>query len=375
VNGPPGRRSRGPQDPGTDITIDTHIVSDADDRGQRRGATGRRVGQFGGNGKKRVDPAYDPALPPYAIDMIRDGVPRAAFRSAGPFALHTALNRIALSLQARGGTYERYTELILGDGSKLGFQLHNPPGKKPLTRASAYRELRRVWKGAERFRDENPAEWHRDELVAEALRRADAAQCLATDADNDLTDTERAVLAYTAEVTRIRKLTRVPLPWRDVAEVTGLGPQATRATLARLTKRGLHLDIHGRANAHGGKRRANLYSLRIPSIDTATHPLAGVAYPDAPSIDTTRDPNPSIDPSYGSVYGGDRPVAHPDDIIITLGSGTVIRLPAGSTLDEITAAIARLQLQGDDLPVPEFRSDGPLPENVKRLRVRKREPA
>ena len=145
-------------------------------------------------------------------------------------------------------------------------------------------------------------------------------------AGNNLTDAERAVLAYAAEVTRTRKLTRIPLPWRDVAEATGLRPQPIRATLARLTKRGLlHLDVHGRANAHGGKRRANLYSLPNPSIDTATHPLTAVADLGGPSIDTAQHPNPSIDPSYGSIYGGDRPVTPTDTITITLSSGAVIR--------------------------------------------------
>jgi hypothetical protein len=296
------------------------------------------------------DNNYDPALPPYAIDMIRDGVPRAAFLTAGPFALHTALNRIALSLHARGGTYERYTELILGDGSKLGFQLQNPPGKKPPTRATVYRELRRVWDGAQKFRNENPPEWNRGEVIAEALRRADWAQRHAADGDNDLTDAERAVLAYTADVMRTRQLTRVPLPWRDVAEATGLGPQPTRKTIADLRKRGLlRLDVHGRAG-DGGKRRANLFSLPNPSIDTTTHPLTAVADLDEPSIDTTRDANPSIDPSYGSVYGTDA-------ITITLGSGTVIRLPRGSSLDEIAAAVAQLQQREGDVSVSEFRPD------------------
>jgi hypothetical protein len=306
----------------------------------------------------RRNPAYDPALPSYAIDTIRDGIIAAAFRAAGPFAMHKALNSIALSLQARGGTYVRYTELILGDGSKLGFQLQNRPGNKPLTRSAVYRELRRVWKNAEKFRDEGPPEWDRDQLVAEAVRRADWAQCHAADADNNLTDAERAVLAYAAEVTRSRKLTRIPLPWRTVAQATGLGPQPTRRTLARLTKRGLlRLDVHGRANAHGGKRRANLYSLPNPSIDTATHPLTADADLGVPSIDATRDPNPFIDPPYGSVYGGDRPMRPTDAITITLSSGAVIELPAGSTLDQIAAAVTRLQQRADDMSVSDFRLD------------------
>ena len=84
----------------------------------------------GGNGRRpdgRVA-ALAPTMssPPWAVDTIHDGVPRAAFRAAGPFAPHTALNRIALSLQYRGGTYERYTELILGDGSTRACQLHEP---------------------------------------------------------------------------------------------------------------------------------------------------------------------------------------------------------------------------------------------------------
>src|SRR5207248_10519467 len=102
--------------------------------------------------------------------------------------------------------------------------------------------------------------------------------------------------------------------WRDVAEATGLGPQPTRKTIADLRKRGLlRLDVHGRRAGDGGKRRANLFSLPNPSIDTTTHPLTAVADLDEPSIDTTRDANPSIDPSYGSVYGTDA-------ITITLGS-------------------------------------------------------
>ena len=71
---------------------------------------GSRMAETAGDPMIASQRCPDHALPPWAIDTIHDGVPRAAFRAAGPFALHTALNRIALSLQYRGGTYERYTD-------------------------------------------------------------------------------------------------------------------------------------------------------------------------------------------------------------------------------------------------------------------------
>jgi hypothetical protein len=53
-----------------------------------------------------------------------------------------------------------------------------------------------------------------------------------------------------------------------------------------------------------------------------------------------------------------------DTITITLSSGAVIELPAGSTLDEIAAAVTRLQQRGGDMSVSDFRPDDSLPENV-----------
>jgi hypothetical protein len=123
--GPPGKGGgrRPPGDaPSTPATTPAQPLNLKSSSSLRRGPDS--------DGKKRADPTYDPALPPNAIDTIRDGITAAAFRAAGPFAMHKALNSIALSLQARGGTYVRYTELILGDGSKLGFQLQNPARKQ-----------------------------------------------------------------------------------------------------------------------------------------------------------------------------------------------------------------------------------------------------
>lgn len=205
---------------------------------------------------------WDRALPGWAIDVIRDGVPSADLRASGSRAVWRALVSTAMSAQVRGHDSGEWECLVLEPASRLGGQVRLKDRHKARTDKDVAKMLTDAWDRAWEYRTENPT-WDRDQVQAEAAERAAAVLAAVADADADLSDRERAVLTYAAQQTQERGMLRVALPWRAVMAATNLTEKVAKRTLADLQQRGLlHLDVRGYAGAT--KRKANLYSLPAP---------------------------------------------------------------------------------------------------------------
>ena len=176
--------------------------------------------------------AWDRALPGWAIDMIRDGVPSADLRASGNRAVWRALVSTALSAQVRGWASGEWECLVLEPASRLGGQVRLRDRHKARTDKAVAKMLTDAWDRAWEYRTENPT-WDRDQVQAEAAERAAAVLVAVADADADLSDRERAVLAYAARQTQERGMLRVALPWRAVMAATSLTEKVAKRTRAR----------------------------------------------------------------------------------------------------------------------------------------------
>jgi hypothetical protein len=210
----------------------------------------------------------DRALPGWAIDLIRDGVPGKDLATSGHKALWKGLIRTAASAQARGWDRSEWDALILEPRSKLGYQLRVRDNDRSRTPKAVSDLLGNAWEKAWEWRTEQENAWSPEQVSAHAHEIATATLALIADADAELNDAERAVLQFAALEAQRRGYLRVALPYRKVSAATGLTGYATKEVLARLVQRGLlYLEVRGRAGAEGsGKRRASLYGL--PSEQT-----------------------------------------------------------------------------------------------------------
>lgn len=204
------------------------------------------------------------ALPGRMIDLIRDGVHPLDLKARGNRAVWSALVKTAISAQQRDWSVIEWEALITDPKSRLGAQVAIKDGRKPLPPARVQKTLLDAWDKAWTWRTDadRPEAWTKAEVTTEAHRRAAVALSIVEDPEAPLSDTERAVLAYAIDQTKVRGLLRVALPWRSVQDATGLGERATKNAMAKLTKRGfIVLEVPGRASPAAGKRRANLYAL------------------------------------------------------------------------------------------------------------------
>lgn len=207
----------------------------------------------------------DRALPARMIDLVRDGVRPADLRESGERAVYNALVRTAASAQQRGWTYSEWAALLSEVRSTLGRQVRVRRDKE-RTRLAVEKTLRGAWDAAATWLADAPAAFTRDDALAhvETVRR------WIEDADADLTDAERQVLAAACDIAAQHGTTRPALPRRALVDATGLGERTVRTTLARLhDRRVLVLEVPGRSGAAGStRRRAGLY--RLPDADAMT---------------------------------------------------------------------------------------------------------
>lgn len=220
----------------------------------------------------------DRALPGRMIDLIRDGVHPATLKAKGNKAVWSALMKTAISAQLRGWDAMEWQALLDEPKSHLGRQMRLRDGVKPIAKKTVQRTMDNAWDKAWEWRTSRPEAWSKKEVSEEANRRADAMQDVIADASRDITDNERAVVAYAIEQTRARGLLRVPMPWRSVQQDLGLGERATKNAIRNATRKGLIvLEVAGKASPVEGKRRANLYGLppatAAPSMCRGTRPM------------------------------------------------------------------------------------------------------
>lgn len=192
------------------------------------------------------------------VDLIRDGVAPVDLRERGSKAVWSALVRTAASVSQRGWTYPEWAALVDAPTSRLGLQAKVRKGK-PVTSRSYEKTLQSAWTAAEKWLTTRPAEITPAEIIARTHELRD----LIADPDLDLTDDERAVLAYAIDFAEARRTLRPALPRRAVAEATGLSERRARSTLAELDRRGL-LPLAKRGRSGLENARASLYRLPAP---------------------------------------------------------------------------------------------------------------
>jgi len=201
------------------------------------------------------------ALPSWAIDLIRDGVPREDLQQSGQRAVWNALGRTALSAINAGHSRPEWEYEVTRPVSRLGVQNRLRADGRERTAQAARKALNAAWERAEERASQRPA-WSTEAAREEAHRRAQAVGLIAADADVPLADPQRALLAYAAEVASGQGSVSVNLPRVATAQATGLGEKAVRLNLDRLVERGL-LDLveRGRARTRARPGRANVYRL------------------------------------------------------------------------------------------------------------------
>jgi hypothetical protein len=206
------------------------------------------------------------ALPGTVVDLIRDGVPRQDLARQGDRAVWNTLVRTATSAVQRGWTQPDWQALVEEPQSHLGTQARIKRGKAG-TRRDITRTFTAAWGAAEAWVATAPAPFDR----AEAVERARAVRDLVADADLDLDDNVRAILATAAGIAERNGTDRPALPRRTLMAATGLNLSALRTTLTKMDRRGL-LTLAERGRPGGpaaDRRRANLYRLPNPA---ALHP-------------------------------------------------------------------------------------------------------
>lgn len=301
----------------------------------------------------------DRALPAWAIDVIRDGVAPAELKKRGDRAVWSALVRTAASAHQRGQSVMEWECQISDARSRLGAQVRLKDGhrvRKPLAVAKTITD---AWDAAVVWCSEQDKPWDCEQVRAAAESRAALMLDLVADPDAGLPDDERAVLAYAAEQTAKRGMTRIALPRRELLEATGLGLTALRTTLKRLHDNGLLVLVE--AGRSGGpnaqKRRANLYGLP----EAVPHYLCRGTRPVVPPTQTCGAP------AVSGVGAPTQTCGAPDP---TFKETNMVTLTLTSADPEaLAAAIAALARAGEVVSIDQTTTSEAPPDNVRRLRA------
>jgi hypothetical protein len=202
------------------------------------------------------------ALPSWAIDLIRDGVPSHDLRDRGHRAVWDALGRTALAAVNAGHSRPEWEYEVLRPLSKLGHQNRLGADGKERTAQTANKALNSAWERANKYAAEQPA-WNRETARQEGQRRAAALLLVVADPDVSLAAAQRDLLHHAASKAAAQGSVSVNMPRAATAQATGLGEKAVRLHLDRLVRQGfLDLVEHGRARTKTRPGRANVY--RIP---------------------------------------------------------------------------------------------------------------
>lgn len=260
------------------------------------------------------------ALPGWAIDLIRDGVPWDELRVRGQRAVWDALGRTALAAINAGHSRAEWEYEVLHPTSALGGQNRLRDGRKARTQQAATKDLHSAWMRATRRATESPA-WTREEARREAALRAEALRCFASDPEVPLTDNDRVLVRYAAELADRHGSVTVNLPRVPTAKNTGLGEKAVRLGLRRLDDAGvLPLVERGRARTSSSPGRANAHrladdaALRLAHtyLSRETRQVGPVPQSGRPSSPPPTGPRPAVvDPN--PAVGAHLTTPEPDD--------------------------------------------------------------
>lgn len=239
-----------------------------------RPARGYRAAETHHEGTGNVQPSISLGtdnrrnLPGHTVDRIRDGVPAADLKVAGEKAVYKGLVSTAASAIAHGWPETDWTALLDETRSTLGRQARITRKHRERNTIAWHKVLHNAWTKAETWLATAPAAHSPDSIA----RHTSELRAIIADPDAALTDNQRAVLDYACTTAAEKSTTRPALPWRAVAEGTGLSERTTKTTLTALDRAGiLHVEIRGGAKIKdtNGKlterRKASLYRLPDPA--------------------------------------------------------------------------------------------------------------
>lgn len=308
------------------------------------------------------------ALPGWAVDAIRDGVPTCELAARGDRAVWTLLRRTAVSAAARGWTRSEWEGEVCLPSGTLAQQIRRRGVSKMRTPAQFVRQFDSAWSSAVGWLEKQPAALEGDEVQARGERAAIAVLAAVEDPETELNGRERAVLHFAVAVLRRhhdegKPFDRVALPRRDVAAGTGLSERVARAALVRLVERGLLVvsrpgqsDIRQGVRTTGRPYRlATLYRLADPE------PLAQQLYRKTRSmgrpVQTYGTPALADLGTAEHTYGTPALAAHTSPE----GPSMVTLTITAPDADALAAALAALRRE-QDVAVHE------IPDNVRHLR-------
>jgi hypothetical protein len=228
----------------------------------------------------------DSALPGHIIDLMRDGVGPAAVRAKGERAVYGALVSTAASAHQRGWSYARWADLVMDPRNELARQAQLKNGK-PRGRVRTEKFLTQAWDRATAWLKTAEKPFTKFEVEEEAARREELAMLAVADVERELSDSQRAVLAFVAQRAAKIGTLRVAVPRAMIQDQLGLGTTAARNALDRLCKKGyLELVEKGRPGGERTKRRrANVYTVaaELPVAVTSPIPETGLWGPLVPT--------------------------------------------------------------------------------------------
>lgn len=209
-------------------------------------------------------PTLDRSLPGWAVDVILDGLPaQEAFDHRRVWGAYVG---VAMSAYRRGWTEAEFVAQASDPSSRLWMQLMTRRNGRRTSMPAAYRAVRKAWHvGVANARDVGCRT--ADELRADAVERAYLWDERLKRGDDNLSVTEKAVMAYVIAETERRQMLRVTCPGRAVAEYAQTSHRTAARMLSALADKGL-LVLHspGRRGKEG-KGRAAIYALTDPERD------------------------------------------------------------------------------------------------------------
>lgn len=218
------------------------------------------------------------ALPGWAVDRIRDGVPPTDLRARGDRAVFAALVSTAMSAIQREIAYAEWHGLIIETRSNLGRQARLSKGRTDIGRDRLARQLRRAWAAAAANVATSPR------LTCSRIKAVSQALLFNIEAADEWTGTaeplDRKVYAHALAEAARRGTTSPVLPVREVEQATGVPRSTVYRSLSRLQEAGLlTLKCRGKRGA-GGSGKATTYE--IPAVAATAHSNGSLRSPYVP---------------------------------------------------------------------------------------------
>lgn len=209
--------------------------------------------------KKRKSAGTEPArraLPGWAVDRIRTGVPGYELRAhGGTKAVNGALVSTAMSALQAGHGWPEWHGMLCSVESNLGRQARLDKRRRDIGTRRHLKLLQSAWRKAETNIAESPAFTSRD-VSQRARGLLDDDPMIPWTATG--VEADRLVYRHALAEAEQRGHTRPTLPIRGIAEATGVPARTAARSLHRLTGAGL-LRLHAPGQRSAESTRAGVY--------------------------------------------------------------------------------------------------------------------